>query len=673
MAYTFDAVFAVDPNNPANVAKNATITIFDPADPTQAPIAITDPTGMPLPNPITVDAAGMGPAYQHPTLARVGWKGAGFVGYFTSYEGMFNETQAAKTAAQAAVSEATAAASERVTAATVTGGKLILTKATGVTVDAGSVIGPPGTKGDKGADGANVLPTQQAVAQAIADRTYTTRNGLHRFRAALEANNVNIIACGDSWTEGTRGADAPHLRFVDHLATAIRSRATNPEGGFYFPAWATYPTRLPATWSYTGTVTNRDYMGLGFYNVEMAVGAVATLTYKGTGVRLYIGKASNGATLEIRIDGALMETVNTTNASTDSTFYRTYLGLTPKSHTVTVTVIAGTGTIGHLMGAYMYNGDDASGVRFYPSGRGGIKSDFMTAQHFGGQLTATVPDLVLLEFGINDYRNGIQPSVVKANYLAGINAVRSRTPIADASIVIVSPPEPVIAAIPAVAPWSAYKQAIKEAADESGVLLLDLNAVFGDGILVAADPLVNDDRVHPDDPGHRAIASFIADNILPSVTIRKTGREQVFVPANQFILNGGTPAMDSTNGTFAAWKLDQAASESVLANINPPVGWTSYDIDLWFYNPNVSTGDFRVFCRVGEIPFNGPAASPVGTTKTLAAGGQFVTSVSIGHHAGVTIQSGSLMRLMVERQAADALDTLANDVGFIGAMLRRVS
>jgi lysophospholipase L1-like esterase len=112
MAYTFDAVFAVDPNNPANIAKNASITIFDPADPTQAPIAITDPTGVPLPNPMTLDAAGMGPAYQHATLARVGWKGAGFVGYFTSYEGMFNETVAAKEAAQAAVSEAATAGAD---------------------------------------------------------------------------------------------------------------------------------------------------------------------------------------------------------------------------------------------------------------------------------------------------------------------------------------------------------------------------------------------------------------------------------------------------------------------------------------------------------------------------------------------------------------------------------
>lgn len=145
MAFTFDAVFAVDPNNPANIAKNASITIFDPADPAQAPVAITDPTGVPLPNPMTLDAAGMGPAYQHPTLARVGWKGAGFVGYFTSYEGMLNETKAAKDAALAAASEAGAAAQ----------------------ADLEARIASGVFKGEKGTDGANVLPTDTAIKNAI--------------------------------------------------------------------------------------------------------------------------------------------------------------------------------------------------------------------------------------------------------------------------------------------------------------------------------------------------------------------------------------------------------------------------------------------------------------------------------------------------------------------------
>jgi hypothetical protein len=198
MAYTYDPIFAVDPANSENVAKNASITIFDPADPNQAPITITDPSGSPLPNPITVDAAGMGPAYQHPTLARVGWKGAGFTNYFTSYEGMFNETKAAKQAAEIAANEAATAASTTVTSAAVDGaGQLLLTKANGQTVDAGNVKGAPGVKGDKGdkgADGSNVVPTQQAIEQAIISDgpAKTALNATYASKAGIE-----IVAVGD--------------------------------------------------------------------------------------------------------------------------------------------------------------------------------------------------------------------------------------------------------------------------------------------------------------------------------------------------------------------------------------------------------------------------------------------------------------------------------------------
>lgn len=199
MAYTFDPVFAVDPNNPANVAKNASITIFDPADVTQAPITITDPTGVPLDNPITVDAAGMGPAYQHPTLARVGWKGAGFTGYFTSYEGMYNETQEAKAAAQEAASLANAAAGTTVTSAVVDGsGRLILTKADASLVDAGVVVGPAGAPGLKGADGSNVLPTDTAIRDAI-------NNAASETRAALNGAYAGSRPTAD--TEGTAYAN----------------------------------------------------------------------------------------------------------------------------------------------------------------------------------------------------------------------------------------------------------------------------------------------------------------------------------------------------------------------------------------------------------------------------------------------------------------------------------
>lgn len=148
MPYSYDPIFAADPNNPSTVASNAAITLFNPADTGKAPITITDVTGSPLPNPITVNRNGFGPAFQHATLDRVGWSGGGFTGYFTSYEGMKNEAVAARTAAQEAASTAGAAAAADLAAR----------------VAAGQFKGEPGVKG---ADGSNVLPTQEAIEQAI--------------------------------------------------------------------------------------------------------------------------------------------------------------------------------------------------------------------------------------------------------------------------------------------------------------------------------------------------------------------------------------------------------------------------------------------------------------------------------------------------------------------------
>jgi len=106
VAYTFDNLFAADPSNPTNVASNASILLYDPADPTKTPVTITDPTGSPIPNPVTVNKNGFGPAMQHATLDRLAWEGGGFSNFITSYEGMKNEAVSARTAAQEAAATA---------------------------------------------------------------------------------------------------------------------------------------------------------------------------------------------------------------------------------------------------------------------------------------------------------------------------------------------------------------------------------------------------------------------------------------------------------------------------------------------------------------------------------------------------------------------------------------
>jgi len=181
--YFYDMDLVVDPLNPANVVANGQVSIYDPADTTGATLlALKDPSGLPLPNPLTSNANGFLPP-RIATVPQTMWKSGGFTGYFNSYKGLRDESVAAVTAAQSAANDASTAAAQVVTTATVDGsGALVLTKASGATVNAGNVKGQKGDKGDKGdkgLDGSNVLPTDDAIKQAINDTASATRGALN--------------------------------------------------------------------------------------------------------------------------------------------------------------------------------------------------------------------------------------------------------------------------------------------------------------------------------------------------------------------------------------------------------------------------------------------------------------------------------------------------------------
>ena len=122
MPYTFEKIFAADPERPELVASNGVITVFAPGDESKTPVAIKSATsGLPLPNPLQVNASGWGPALMHDTLDRLAWEGGGFSGIMTSYEGIKDEAVAARqsadesrAAAQEAAAEARAPADDAV-------------------------------------------------------------------------------------------------------------------------------------------------------------------------------------------------------------------------------------------------------------------------------------------------------------------------------------------------------------------------------------------------------------------------------------------------------------------------------------------------------------------------------------------------------------------------------
>lgn len=116
MSYLFDGLWAIDPVNPANVALNAEVVIFDPADAGHSPIPLTDGDGFALPNPLTTNEKGFVGAFRA-DLDRVGWEAAGLTGYITSYDGLKGAAEAAAASAADASAASLAASGNAAEAA----------------------------------------------------------------------------------------------------------------------------------------------------------------------------------------------------------------------------------------------------------------------------------------------------------------------------------------------------------------------------------------------------------------------------------------------------------------------------------------------------------------------------------------------------------------------------
>lgn len=137
--YLYDLDICFDPDNPNNIVRGGLIEIYDANDLEGTTLlALKDTSGLPLPNPMMSNEYGVIGRRIAP-VPQCLWKSGPFSGVFNSYKGLRDEAVAARTAAEAVESMAAA----------------------------GEFKGEPGPPGPKGFDGANVLPTDAAVEQAV--------------------------------------------------------------------------------------------------------------------------------------------------------------------------------------------------------------------------------------------------------------------------------------------------------------------------------------------------------------------------------------------------------------------------------------------------------------------------------------------------------------------------
>lgn len=97
--YPFEMQIAVDANHPDTVVQAGTVTICDPGDATNTPIALVDPAGLTMANPIETSQQGFIPAFQA-TIPHVKWSDGTYAGFLSSYKGLLDEAIAAREAAE---------------------------------------------------------------------------------------------------------------------------------------------------------------------------------------------------------------------------------------------------------------------------------------------------------------------------------------------------------------------------------------------------------------------------------------------------------------------------------------------------------------------------------------------------------------------------------------------
>lgn len=257
MGYPFKQILAADPFDPAMVARNGEILLFAPGDTAMTPLVIWDLSHtIQLPNPVTVNDLGFGPAFIHDTLDQVAWSGGGLSGTFESYRGMRDDVEASRAAAESSAAAAIEAASTA-------------QAPTDEVVNA--VLSDP----ESTASGTVAAAITASVTTATAPLALKPDNGGKPVgKGELVINVKDYGAKGDYNSATKTGTDDTAAL----NAAAEAARAISDDTELYFPS---------GKYKITGTVIIR--CGLN--------ASQASLYYEGTGVAVQLGSSVPGVNL----------------------------------------------------------------------------------------------------------------------------------------------------------------------------------------------------------------------------------------------------------------------------------------------------------------------------------------------------------------------------------------
>lgn len=147
----------------------------------------------------------------------------------------------------------------------------------------------------------------------------------------------------------------------------------------------------------------------------------------------------------------------------------------------------------------------------------------------------------------------------------------------------------------------------------------------------------------------------------------------VVVAPGELTLAFGTPAETALSTETPAWLFDAASQESVSGTLALPSGWATFHVELLWATPGTTAGDvvWRLDMRTTAGVTGLVTGGFTSTLVTSPQGGQLQLVVAAVASNVAVPSAGRHVLFRVNRMAADAADTLANDAALVGVRFRK--
>jgi hypothetical protein len=200
----------------------------------------------------------------------------------------------------------------------------------------------------------------------------------------------------------------------------------------------------------------------------------------------------------------------------------------------------------------------------------------------------------------------------------------------------------------------------------------------GTPITAAALNYIEDGIVAASDHGQLA---GLADDDHPQYLLRtdattaylaKADYDEIDITAAALGPTRGAPSLAAAATFWPVWLLDAATTEAVSGVIRTPGDWTTVNIVLWWINAGTGAGDVRLRAVTRNEGNGGVLGADANAYVTVAAQLQNKL-VATTLATGIAVDDLKVFLASIERPGADALDTLANDIGVVSILISKAS